>query len=106
MIGSEQVREEEGEIVANHLLFFVDPDFLAQDADSAGTSKIRFIVGHFAQADLSAYEEIFAQMMRIAQHLQTDSQAIISFKTRPPQKNRPPFLAGAKLPWFSRLSRA
>ena len=72
MIGSEQVREEEGEIVANHLLFFVDPDILAQDADSAGTSKIRFIVGHFAQADVSAYEEIFAQMMRIAQHLQTD----------------------------------
>jgi hypothetical protein len=56
VVGSEDVRKKEGEIVANNLVLPVDPDFFAQNANPARTPEDSFVVSVLPQADLSAHE--------------------------------------------------
>jgi len=54
VVGGEEVRQKEGEIVTNNLFLLIDPDLFAQNANPAGAPKDCFVVGILAQADLSA----------------------------------------------------
>jgi hypothetical protein len=57
MIDPGHVRHDKCKIVANDLVFFVHPDFLAQNAVATSAGKGRFIVYDFARAFLAAHEE-------------------------------------------------
>lgn len=49
------MRKEEGQVVANHFFLRVDPDFLAKDANAAGTAKAGSVVGIHTQASVAAH---------------------------------------------------
>jgi hypothetical protein len=48
MIPSEQMRQKEGKIVANHLTLLVDPDLFTDNADFAPAPKFVFGAGILA----------------------------------------------------------
>jgi hypothetical protein len=75
-VDSGRMRQEEGEIVPNDLIFPVNPDLLAKNTYSAGTPKSSFVIGFFAKIALCAH--ITLQMMRVTQHLIT---SLLSLQT-------------------------
>ena len=66
---SEQMRQEEGEIVPNNFALSVDPNLLPEDADPTGTPKTSFVVGVFAQSILPTHTNSLQQVMHITPHL-------------------------------------
>jgi hypothetical protein len=51
------VGHDKRKIVANHPVFFVHPDFLAQNAVTTGAGKGRFVIDDFAGAFLAAHDK-------------------------------------------------
>ena len=55
VVGDHAMRKQEGKVVAHHFLLFVDPNFLAKNADPASAAKRSLIVGILAQTGTSAH---------------------------------------------------
>jgi hypothetical protein len=69
VVDTEQVGQEEGEIVSNGLTLCVEPDLLAKNADSTRTPKTSLVINFFAKANPSTHEKILIQVMHLKQHL-------------------------------------
>jgi hypothetical protein len=61
--------QEEGKVVANDLTLSVDPDLLANDADSTRTPKFSLVIGVLAKVNPSAHRKILVQVMHFKQQL-------------------------------------
>ena len=70
IIDSQQVGQKEGQIVANDLVFRVDPDFFSDHTDSTGTPKFVLQVGVLAKPNLSGHALILVQVMHLTQQLE------------------------------------
>ena len=67
------MRQQKSEVVSNHFFPIVDPNFLPKDAEASGTPEIRFVIGILAKAGPLAHRTILLQMMRLEQHLLSNS---------------------------------
>ena len=56
LVWTEQMRQEQGEIVSNHLILFIDPDLFTKNADSTGTPKTSFVIGVLAKTSPSTHK--------------------------------------------------
>ena len=70
VVSFEQMRQEQGKIVSNHLTLFIDPDLFTKNADSAGTPKTSFVIGVFAKTPRLPMESMLAQVMCRVHHLE------------------------------------
>jgi hypothetical protein len=69
VIGSKQMRQKEGKIVANDQVLLVNPNLFTHDTGPTRTPKLKFVVGLLAQARLSSHLRILVQVMHPTQQL-------------------------------------
>ena len=61
--------QEEGEIVAADITLSIDPDLLANNADSTRARKTSLVIGFLAKVNPSAHSKILVQVMHFKQQL-------------------------------------
>jgi len=65
------MRQKEGEVVAHYLVFFIDPNLFAKNADTACAPELGLVVGLLAEVGPSTHIRTLTQMMHHAHRLKT-----------------------------------
>lgn len=65
----EQMRQQEGKIVANDFIRVIDPYLFAKDADSSRATKPRLVIGDLTKQGSTTHKNRLAQMMLDVHHL-------------------------------------